>query len=225
MLRPENLLTFGNDPKADFFSDHYQVHKKVGDQTVLEYQLPFLLREKWMIHDCENALAAWLLIRPFGISVDNFLQALTSFSKPAHRIEHVANIRGVSYYDDSKGTNIDAVIKAVGAMKGQVILLAGGVDKGASYKLWKSSFSGKVRQIFAFGEARGKIAQETADFCQVQIVQDLEEAVMKAADLAKEGECILLSPGCSSFDMFHDYAHRGEEFKRCVRNIHKEILT
>jgi len=219
LLPREHLTTFGCDFDALFFADGHRVEKKEKTCTYLEYELPSSLRGKWSVHDCENALAAWLLVKPFGVSVDHFTRALATFNKPAHRIEHVANIRGVDYYDDSKGTNIDAVIKAVNAMQGQVILLAGGVDKGASYASWRASFSGKVKRIFAFGEAREKIAQETAAFCEVEIVDDLEQAVKKAAELSRDGECVLLSPGCSSFDMFHDYVHRGEEFKRYVRNI------
>lgn len=221
LLPRSRLLTFGCDPEALFFTDGERAQKRLEEGHQLEYELPSFYRGLG-IHDSENALAAWLLTQPFGVSVQQFLEALVTFKKPSHRIEHVANISGVDYYDDSKGTNIDAVIKAVHAMQGEVILLAGGVDKGASYALWKASFAGKVRQIFAFGEAREKIAHETGGFCPVEIVKDLQQAVERAAAVAQRGECVLLSPGCASFDMFRDYAHRGEEFRRYVLHIQKE---
>jgi len=215
LLPRERLLTFGSDPEALYYTDCQHAEKRGSDGVKLEYALPTPFHGLGL-HDSENALAAWLLVQPFHVSAESFLQALGTFRKPAHRIEHVANINGVDYYDDSKGTNIDAVIKAVDAMKGQVILLAGGVDKGASYGLWKVPFAGKVRRIIAFGQAREKIAEETSLFCEVEIVRDLDHAVERASSIALQGESVLLSPGCSSFDMFRDYAHRGEEFRRLV---------
>jgi len=225
MLLPDRLSTFGFDREALFYVDGFRAEKRGKSEPQIAYELPASLRGKWSIHDCENASAAWLLTQSFGVTIEQFIQALVSFNKPSHRIEHVANISGVDYYDDSKGTNIDAVIKAVNAMKGQVVLIAGGVDKGTSYEAWRNVFLGKVKKILAIGEARNKIAQETSSFCEVEIVDRLEEAVIKAAACAQEGECVLLSPGCASYDMFHDYAHRGEEFKRFVRNIQKEKIT
>jgi len=173
-------------------------------------------------HDQENALAAWLLVKTFGISEEQFLQALSTFKKPAHRIEHIGTIGGVRYYDDSKGTNLDAVIRAVESMKGLVWLIAGGVDKGASYALWKQPFAGKVKKIFAIGQAKRKIAQEVNGFCLVEELDSLEQAVRRASQEAGPDDNILLSPGCSSFDMFRDYAHRGEEFQSLVRRLELE---
>jgi UDP-N-acetylmuramoylalanine--D-glutamate ligase len=118
--------------------------------------------------------------------------------------------------NDSKGTNIDATIKAVEAMKKPVILIAGGVDKGASYEIWKKPFDKKVRQVAAIGQAAEKIARELKPDYQVPILSSLEEAVLYCKALAQEGDVILLSPGCSSYDMFRDYPHRGDEFKRIV---------
>ncbi len=173
-------------------------------------------------HDQENALAAWLLVEKFGISREQFELALSIFKKPAHRIEYVGTVAGIRYYDDSKGTNLDAVIRAVESMHGKVWLIAGGVDKGASYALWKQAFTGKVKKIFAIGEAKRKIARETQEFCLVEELDTLEEAVRRASEEASPGDNVLLSPGCSSFDMFRDYEHRGQEFQRLVRRLELE---
>ena len=185
-------------------------------QKDLEYFSSLLYRE-CAEHERENVLAAWALCKPFGISHTQFTKALTTFYLPPHRLECIASINGVDYYDDSKGTNIDAVICAVCAMKGKVILIAGGVDKGSSYTAWKRPFLGKVRQIIAIGLAAKKIEQELHPFVPVICVDSMQSAVVMAKKLAKEKESVLLSPGCASFDMFCDYAHRGKEFQYQVR--------
>lgn len=184
----------------------------------IEYILPLSYRELGM-HEIENALAAWVIVRHFGVSGEQFRKGLETFKKPAHRIEFVKSIDGVSYYDDSKGTNVDATIQAVRSMKGPVLLIAGGVDKGGSYVPWKLWFRNRVKRIIAMGQAAGKIHSEMSDEFEVEIVSSLSNAVASAADHAEKGDCVLLSPGCSSFDMFRDYAHRGEEFKRHVDHI------
>jgi UDP-N-acetylmuramoylalanine--D-glutamate ligase len=167
-------------------------------------------------HEKQNARAVWGLVKGFGISEDAFSRSLESFKKPPHRIEFIKKVDGVSYYDDSKGTNIDAVLQAVRTMPGEVILIAGGVDKGASYAPWKQE---KFKQIIAIGQAAEKIRAELEGTFPVALVKSMEEAVLQASQLAKEGDCVLLSPGCSSYDMFSDYAHRGREFQMQVHHL------
>ena len=170
-------------------------------------------------HDIENASAAWGLCGCFSITSEQFGKALETFQKPPHRIEFVRELNGIQFFDDSKGTNIDAVIQAVCAMKGDVILIAGGVDKGASYLPWVESFAGKVKQIIVIGEAAPKIYGELHNHFNVKIADSLASAVQDAANVAKKGDTVLLSPGCSSFDMFRSYAHRGKEFQRYVQSL------
>ncbi len=169
--------------------------------------------------DIENALAAWSLCRTQGVKWEQFCSALETFRKPPHRIEFVRTVNGVDYYDDSKGTNIDAVIQAVKAMTGPVVLIAGGVDKGSSYLPWKEQLAERILKIVAIGEAAQKIASELGPYFEVQLADSLEAAVHAAAQSAASGSCVLLSPGCSSYDMFRDYAHRGQEFQRCVQSL------
>ncbi|MBI2743680.1 MAG: UDP-N-acetylmuramoyl-L-alanine--D-glutamate ligase [Chlamydiales bacterium] len=208
------FLTFGSNPTSHFWTDKEKVYQ--GEKV--EYLLPLVYRGRGS-HESENALAAWLLVREFGVTGEQFIQALNSFSKPSHRIEFVAKIEEVSYFDDSKGTNLDAVIRAVEAVPDPVILIAGGVDKGASYTPWIQAFQGKVKRIVAMGQAAQKIRSELGEAIQVEIVTSMEEAVCFAEQRAEKGGSVLLSPGCASFDMFRDYAHRGEEFKRCVNEL------
>jgi UDP-N-acetylmuramoylalanine--D-glutamate ligase len=184
------------------------------------YALPLSLRYK-RSHDLENLMAAFILCQEIGIEIETFDQALSTFKKPPHRIEFVRKLGGVSYYDDSKGTNIDAVIRAVESITGNVILIAGGLDKGAGYTPWISAFENKVKAIFAIGQAKEKMYNELSCQFPVEKCQSLEEAIVFSGSVAQEGDNILLSPGCASFDMFQNYAHRGTEFKRIVHNLGK----
>ena len=182
------------------------------------FELPFSLQDK-KSHDLENLLAAYAFCADRGISGTDFLNAWQSFKKPAHRMEFITEHQGVRYYDDSKGTNIDAVIRAVQSLEGPLILIAGGVDKGAAYTPWLEEFKNKVKLICAIGQAAGKIHDHLASQIPVMILSSLKEAVHQAIRCAEKGDNVLLSPGCASFDMFKDYAHRGKEFQRIVWEI------
>ncbi len=210
-LLKKPYVTYGSEPEAFFWTDRDVFKRGKYVEAVLSQDY----RTRGL-HESENLLAAWLICRHFGVGVAEFLDFASSFQKPAHRIEFVAEIDGVLYYDDSKGTNIDATIQAVRAMPGPVVLIAGGVDKGASYAPWKEFLQGKIKTILAIGEAAEKIAQEMQGSFPVFIMGSLQEAVNAAKMAAKSRDVVLLSPGCSSFDMFRDYAHRGEEFKRYI---------
>lgn len=182
------------------------------------FELPSALKNK-KSHDLENMLAAYALCADKGVPGEAFIEAWKEFKKPAHRIEFVIERHGVRYYDDSKGTNIDAVIRAVQTLDGPIILIAGGVDKGSAYTPWLKEFKDKVKLICAIGQAASKIREQLAAQLPIMIFNSLDEAVQQAAQSAQKGDTVLLSPGCSSFDMFKDYAHRGNEFQRLVREL------
>jgi len=210
-LLSEHFLTFGDDISSNLWTDGIAV--KEWDKT--EFFMPASIGSLPR-HDHMNILAAWALCRSIGVSSADFIEGVMSFKKPAHRLEFIREIDGVQYFDDSKGTNIDAVIQAVSSMNRPVILLAGGVDKGASYSIWTQYFKDKVKELFVFGQSAEKIRKELGVFFKVTSVGSLSEAVALASASASFGDVVLLSPGCSSFDMFRDYAHRGEEFQKCV---------
>ncbi len=199
------------------------VYKQVAKEYGQLFTLPYVsFGAELTGHDLINERAAWLLCKHLGVSEEAFQEALKSFKKPSHRIEFVKVVGGVHYYDDSKGTNIDAVIKAVESLQGNVVLIAGGVDKGSSYMPWKEAFQDKVRDMVLIGQAAPKIKEELALFFNVKIVDSLESAVDAASKIARPGDAVLLSPGCSSFDMFRDYVHRGKEFQRFVGLLGEE---
>ncbi|HEX2582862.1 MAG TPA: UDP-N-acetylmuramoyl-L-alanine--D-glutamate ligase [Chlamydiales bacterium] len=167
----------------------------------------------------QNVQAAAALCAAFGVGKEQFLKALKQFKKPPHRIEWVGAVRGVHYINDSKGTNVDAVLHAIALFKGPVILIAGGVDKGASYQPWIQKFQGIVKKIIAYGQAASKMEVELAPFFPFQRVEKFESAFDTASHEAIAGDCVLLSPACSSFDQFRDYEHRGDEFRNKFKSL------
>lgn len=202
---------YGYQPLCAIYTDL----QKIFTKEKFEYILPPEYRGR-RNHDIENMMAALALCMKFGVGIEQFFEGVKSFKKPSHRIEFVRKIHEVAYYDDSKGTNVDAVMRAVNSIDGRLILIAGGVDKGSSYMPWLDVFDGKVKLICAIGQAAEKIKRELSSKVPVEIFKSLDDAVKHAASLANSGESVLLSPGCSSFDMFRDYAHRGDEFKKIV---------
>ncbi|MCH9627421.1 MAG: UDP-N-acetylmuramoylalanine--D-glutamate ligase [Chlamydiales bacterium] len=164
-------------------------------------------------HDLQNCAAAAALA---GVERKVVEEGLKTFVKPPHRIEFVREWRGVSFINDSKATSVDAVKKAVEALPAQVVLIAGGIDKGGLFQEWTPLFREKVRMVYALGEAASRIESELSPSIQVVRVSSLDEGVKKAAHYAQKGDTVLLSPGCSSFDQFKNYEHRGERFKELV---------
>ncbi|MBU6383261.1 MAG: UDP-N-acetylmuramoyl-L-alanine--D-glutamate ligase [Verrucomicrobia bacterium] len=167
----------------------------------------------------QSVQAAYLLCKRCGVTDAEFLRGLTRYKKPPHRIEWVAEINGVAYYNDSKSSNIHSVLHAVERIEGPVILLIGGVHKGASYKPWITPFQGKVRQMIAYGKAAPIMEYELAPYFPFVGVDRFADAVKLAKQMAKKPEAVLLSPGCSSYDQFENYEQRGDEFKRLVREL------
>lgn len=161
----------------------------------------------------ENGEAAFLLASLFGVKD----REIKGFQKPPHRIEWVAEIDEVIYLDDSKGTNIDAVVYALKRLPGPIVLLAGGVDKGASYAPWIKAFEGKVRHLVAYGQAAAKMELELKDFVPFERTEKFADAVTLAKAAVRKGEIVLFSPGCSSFDQFQNYAERGKAFQKMIR--------
>ncbi len=173
------------------------------------------------VHNFENVMAAVAMAVAYGTPMEVIREAVKQFKGVEHRIEYVCEKNGVVYYNDSKGTNPDAAIKAICAMNRPTYLIGGGYDKNASYEEWIESFDGKVKKLILIGQTKEKIA-ETAKRCgfeETQFADSLEEAVSICADLAKEGEAVLLSPACASWGMFRNYEERGDKFKELVKSL------
>jgi len=174
-------------------------------------------------HSYENVMAGVAIAIAMGVPMELIKKAITSFVAVEHRIEFVETINGVTYYNDSKGTNPDASIKAVQSMKGPTIVIGGGYDKHNEFDEWIDSFDGKVKYLVLLGQTRDKIA-ETArrhGFHNIIMVEDLKEAVRISAQKAQSGDAVLLSPACASWGMFENYEQRGRLFKEYVREMLK----
>ena len=172
-------------------------------------------------HNYENAAAAIAVGEAFDVPVEMIREALLEFEAVEHRIQFICEKNGVAFYNDSKGTNPDAAIKAVEAMEKPVHLIGGGYDKHASYDEWIESFGTKVRTLSLIGETREAIAEcaKKHGFNAYTFADSLEEAIRQCYEAAKEGEVVLLSPACASWDMFKSYEERGELFARYARKI------
>ncbi len=167
------------------------------------------------IHNTENLLAILLTSHLYGIGRQVAEDVLKGFKGLPHRVEFVREMNGVRYYNDSKATNVDATKRALESMDSPVILIAGGKDKGGSYGAVRD-LMGRARALILFGEGKGRIQRELGDAARTVVVQNLEAAVAEAARIAREGDIVLFSPMCSSFDMFRDYKERGNTFKAIV---------
>jgi len=172
-------------------------------------------------HNYENVMAAVGIAIAMGVPLDCISKAVKEFRAVEHRIEYVETINGVTYYNDSKGTNPDASIKAVEAMKSPTILIGGGYDKQIEFDEWIESFQNKIKCLILLGDTREKIAQTAKrhGFTNIIMVDSLKEAVRVSALKAEAGDAVLLSPACASFDMFESYEERGRLFKEYVREM------
>jgi UDP-N-acetylmuramoylalanine--D-glutamate ligase len=170
-------------------------------------------------HNIENVLASMAITSPYGIRSSTLTSVISEFRGVEHRIEYVASVRGVTFFNDSKATNVDSAIKAVASFDHSVILILGGRDKGASYDPLIHAMQGKVKQVLLIGEASEKIAAAIDNRFPVTQVPSLEDAVREGAKLGVQGDVVLLSPACASFDMFDNYEHRGRVFKKTVQEL------
>ena len=172
------------------------------------------------LHNLENALAAAAIAYFAGIGVDVIASSLKSFGGVEHRIEDCGTVNGVKYINDSKGTNPDAAIKAVISFE-NVILIAGGYDKGASYDEFIASFEGRVKELVLMGATAPKIreAAEKAGFKNIHMVKDMKDAVETSSKIAVKGDTVLLSPACASWDMYKKFEDRGDDFRNCVKEL------
>lgn len=173
------------------------------------------------VHNYENVMAAVAMAAVYGVPMDIIRDTVKRFGGVAHRIEYVAEKNGVVYYNDSKGTNPDAAIKGIQAMNRKTVLIGGGYDKDSEYTEWIEAFDGKVKKLVLLGQTKEKIARdaEKCGFFDYVFADTFEEAVMKAVEIAKAGEAVLLSPACASWGMFKNYEERGDKFKEIVNSL------
>ena len=170
-------------------------------------------------HNVENVLAAICTGALMGCEPAKIRQAVLSFKAVEHRLEYVATIKGVEYYDDSKATNVDATIKALESFPKNIHLILGGKDKGSDYTVLNDLLRQRVKRVYAIGAAAEKIESHIKGTVEVVHAETLENAIRRAAAVAQPGDIVLLAPACASFDQFQSYNHRGRVFKEVVHSL------
>lgn len=209
------VLAFGAEPGADYFAAGRRVEERGSGER-------FELAETRLYgaHNVMNAAAAIAATRALGATEAAVRQGLAAFQPLPHRMALAGVVGGVPYYDDSKGTNVGAAVTALsGVQEERAVLIAGGRDKLGDYAPLVAALRGKGRAVVLIGEAAARLEAAIAGAVPCYRAQSLEEAVERARDLARRTDCVLLSPACSSFDMFQSYAERGDRFRAAVQRL------
>jgi UDP-N-acetylmuramoylalanine--D-glutamate ligase len=170
-------------------------------------------------HNVENALAAVCVGILMGCAPDKIAKAIRSFKAVEHRLEYVATVRGVEYFNDSKATNVDATIKALESFPANIHIILGGKDKGSDYTVLNDLLRQRVKRVYTIGAAADKIESHIKGAAEIVHAETLDNAIKRAAAVAQPGDIVLLAPACASFDQFQNYEHRGRVFKEAVRSL------
>lgn len=176
-------------------------------------------------HNVENILAAVSVGALSGIEVGQIRKAVASFKAVEHRLEYVATVRGVEYYNDSKATNVDATIKALESFPANIHLILGGKDKGSDYSVLNDLLRQRVKRVYTIGAAAVKIEGQIKGATEIIHAETLENAIQLASESAQPGDIVLLAPACASFDQFRSYEHRGKVFKKEVAALAAERMS
>ncbi|PMP78116.1 MAG: UDP-N-acetylmuramoyl-L-alanine--D-glutamate ligase [Sulfurihydrogenibium sp.] len=213
-----SLNTLPKDKKGIFLKDKKDNQYLLTLRDVSEKDL--VVKTKLIgLHNLQNIMASILAAYLYGLDLDKVLEVIEKFEPLPHRIEFVANIKGISFYNDSKATTVQAVEKAIDSFDKNVILILGGINKGGDFSTLKDKLKEKVKKAIIIGRDKEEIKRMIEDYTDVELSSSLEDAVMKAFNSAEKGYTVILSPGCASFDMFKSYADRGEKFKKIVKNL------
>ncbi|MDH4106924.1 MAG: UDP-N-acetylmuramoyl-L-alanine--D-glutamate ligase [Gammaproteobacteria bacterium] len=187
-----------------------------GEQLLLATSEMVLVGE----HNYANALAALAAGQLLGLDLPSMLQVLVEFPGLPHRMQHIRNLHGVDYINDSKATNVGAAIASVRSVPGPIVLIAGGQGKGGDFEQLASSIHDKLRLAILIGEDAERIAKALEGLAEVRLAGGMAEALNLAREQARSGDTVLLAPACASFDQFDNYMHRGDVFAQLVRELH-----
>ncbi|HEX2790154.1 MAG TPA: UDP-N-acetylmuramoyl-L-alanine--D-glutamate ligase [Steroidobacteraceae bacterium] len=206
--------------RADVGADYVLMRREDGDWWLMRREEPLLALSQMRLtglHNAANALAALALAEALALPRGACIAALAAFTGLAHRTQWLAEIGGVRYVNDSKGTNVGATLAAVDGMPGPLVVIAGGDGKGQDFTPLRAAFAGKVRAAVLIGRAARSLGAALSGVSALHYAPSLEAAVECAARVAQPGDTVLLSPACASLDMFRDYRHRGEVFADAVQ--------
>lgn len=207
-------LRFSSRTRAQGWYDREKDRLMLGTTPLIDRRELRLLGD----HNVENALAAALAVESAGVSVGSIAEGLRSFTALTHRLEPVGEVDGVLWINDSKATNVSSTEKAVAAVDRPFILLLGGRHKGEPYSRLLPLLEGRCRAVVAYGEAKPIVVQDLSGSMKVVEAGSFEEVLATARKLAQPGDAVVLSPACSSYDMFNNYEERGATFRRWVES-------
>jgi UDP-N-acetylmuramoylalanine--D-glutamate ligase len=196
--------------------DEGQVVHRLAHDAATEKIMPLSGIHLKGAHNVENVLAAVCAARLAGATPEAIRRGVEGFHAVEHRLEYVATLNGVEFYNDSKATNVDATAKAIEAFPGGIHLILGGKDKNSDYTQLAPLLRERVRAVYTIGAAAAKIESHLRGVVSIHSCETLDKAVIAAASAARPGEVVLLAPACSSFDQFESYEHRGRVFKEIV---------
>ena len=209
-------ITFGltSPPPA---SDDWGIGRENGDVWLIHGQKRVLNAEELQVtglHNIANALAALALCRAVGLPLKPLLEGLRAFKGLPHRVERVAEINGVIYYDDSKGTNVGATVAALNGMSRPAVLILGGEGKGQNFAPLVPAIRARAKHVLLIGRDAALIEKAiAASGVAMERIESMEQAVARAARIAAPGDAVLLSPACASFDQFPNFEKRGDRFR------------
>ena len=201
------------DKNAQFYYDKpfiYHEGKKIIDARKL--RIPGL-------HNIQNVIVALAIASCLNVDDEDIEKACYSFNAVEHRIEFVRELKGVKFYNDSKGTNVDSTIKALSSFENPIILIAGGYDKKVSFKGMFEQYGQRIKKLILMGETAKQMKEEAVGVKDIDVVKDMKEAVNLSYKVMRNGDIVLLSPACASWGMYKNYKDRGNEFKDLVNNL------
>ncbi|MCL4455911.1 MAG: UDP-N-acetylmuramoyl-L-alanine--D-glutamate ligase [Nitrospirae bacterium] len=226
----ERRWAIGNRPDIFYFSRRKEVNGAYHKDGIIHFSIAYRLSPIAFtldpsafkikgVHNIENAMAASLMALLSGCGADSVAGTLKTFPGLEHRLEFVRELNGVKFINDSKGTNVGAVIKSIESFGEPVILIAGGRDKDGDFSALRPLIKDKVKAVILIGEAKDKIKKAVGDITGIFMEDSLDAAVSRGKDIASAGDVVLLSPACASFDMFKDFEDRGRRFKKTVMEL------
>ncbi len=244
MTRQENFIYYADDEvitkeikTRSVVPDQIQISLRPDASSAVKYdgeKMVFNFREKFSIaqsettlkgpHNLINTMAAVTAVSLAGVDLPAIRAGLKTFVNAPHRLEPVGIVNGVEFINDSKATNVDSVVYALGSYDKPLVWIAGGIDKGNDYNLIKEAVKRKVRALICLGKDNEKLIKAFGDTVPtIKETQSVKELVHLALQLAKEGDVVLLSPACASFDLFRNYEDRGDQFRNAVRELKAEV--
>ena len=216
-----NLLPVSLNEQDDTYASGTTMHFEFGGESFEIYQAETTLRGP---HNLINTMAAVTAVTLAGVKLTSVKEGLKAFKNAPHRLEPIANVNGVEFVNDSKATNVDSVTYALGSYDQPLIWIAGGVDKGNDYNLIRAEVASKVKTLICLGKDNEKLKTFFKDTVPTILeTQSVHELVRMALKQANEGDVVLLSPACASFDLFKNYQDRGDQFRKEVLALKNEL--